>query len=102
VSSVIFMNAARAWQRCRDEYEAHVMAAYARAERETNGFLLNQAGRAAGVDPVSLFTGPWLRARRYASEELLEHWLVYPRVSFAEFEEQWVQGGGLWGSELAA
>lgn len=90
--SVIFANAADAWRRCRDEYEAHVMAAYARAEYDTNGYLLNRDGKGASIDPVTLFTGPRSRAVRYASEELLEHWLTHPRVSFAEFEQQWVAG----------
>jgi hypothetical protein len=41
--------------------------------------MLNAAGRAQGIDPRSLFTGPESRARRYASEELLEHWQSHHR-----------------------
>ena len=48
--------------------------AWLQAEHDTRGNMLNKAGRAAGVDERTLFTGPESRARRYASEELLNHW----------------------------
>lgn len=89
MASAIFAQAAAAWHQCRAEYQAHLEAAYARAERETNGYLLNRAGRAAGIDSYSLFTGPHARACKYASTELLEHWAAHPRVSFTEFEHDW-------------
>jgi hypothetical protein len=42
------------------------------AENATNGYMLSPAGKKAGVDPYSLFTGPESRARKYASPELKE------------------------------
>jgi hypothetical protein len=47
--------------------------------------MLNRAGKAAGIDERSLFTGPESRARRYASEELLNHWQSHPRPTSAYF-----------------
>lgn len=78
-----------AWRECREEYDLALYAAYVRAEAVTNGRLLNDRGLARGIDALSLFMGPWARARAYASEELLEHWETDPRVCFAEFERQW-------------
>lgn len=43
---------------------------FLRAHTELRGELLNAAGRAAYVDPATLFMGPWTRVERYASEEL--------------------------------
>ena len=48
--------------------------------------MLNRAGQAAGIGPRSLFTGPEARARKYASEELREHWQSPPRPTAAHFE----------------
>jgi hypothetical protein len=55
------------------------------AEAATRGVMLNRAGKAAGIDERSLFTGPESRARRYASEELLNHWQSHPRPTSAYF-----------------
>lgn len=44
------------------------------AEEATRGNLLNRAGRAKGIDPVSLWSGPSARARKYASDELKQWW----------------------------
>jgi hypothetical protein len=74
----------------RERYQATVLGrrferaeavehAYVQAERATNGYMLNKAGGANGIDERSLFTGPESRARRYASEELIEHWRTHPR-----------------------
>lgn len=56
------------------------------AEKATRGNMLNKAGRSAGIDERSLFTGPESRARRYASEELLNHWQSHPRPTAAYFQ----------------
>ena len=74
----------------RERYQATVIGrrferaeavehAYVQAENATNGYMLNAAGRANAIDPRSLFTGPESRARRYASEELLERWQTHHR-----------------------
>lgn len=87
--SLRFERALSEWRECREAFEIAREAAYEIAERETNGALLNDRGRAAGIDPYSLFIGPDVRARAYASEELLEHWERRRRVTFAAFEAAW-------------
>lgn len=63
---------------------------YERAERATNGFMLNAEARAAGINERSLFSGPASRARKYASEELLRWWADNPRLTLTEFRAQWL------------
>lgn len=77
------------WRECRAEYEGERLRRYWAAEEATRGALLNARGRAAGIDPESLFMGTWARARAYASEELLEHWETHPRLTYQDFETQW-------------
>lgn len=79
------------WREVRADYEDVREAAYMRAEEATNGALLNARGRAAGIDPASLFMGPARRAYAYASPELVEHWEQHPRVTYAEFERRQVR-----------
>lgn len=50
--------------------------------------MLNRRGREAGVNERTLFTGPESRARKYASEELLEYWEHHPRPTEAYFAGQ--------------
>ncbi|MDR6691501.1 hypothetical protein J2X55_002424 [Microbacterium sp. 1154] len=80
------------WRECREASDEVLHSAYTRAEVATNGALLNERGRRAQVDAVSLFMGPAVRAYAYASPELVEHWEEHPRVTYAEFERQWVAG----------
>ncbi|WP_214327856.1 VG15 protein [Nonomuraea sediminis] len=58
------------------------------AENATNGYMLNKAGQAAGIDPISLFSGPTSRATAYASEELRRWWNDHPRMTLVEFRAQ--------------
>lgn len=86
--SAIFKLAAANWRAMRAEYENYREAAYERAETACNGVLLNERGKKAGVDAYSLFMGNEVRAYAYASEELVDHWARYPRLTFAAFEQQ--------------
>lgn len=61
---------------------------YLQAEQATRGHMLTAEGRAAGIDPVSLFSGNTARARKYASEDLQRWWVDNPRLTFAEFKAQ--------------
>jgi hypothetical protein len=70
----------------RSEKRAVIENEYVRAEAATNGYMLNERGREAGVEPRTLFTGPESRARKFASEELLEYWEHNPRPTQAMFE----------------
>ena len=64
------------WRECRAAFDEVLHSAYTRAEIATNGALLNDRGRRAEVDAVSLFMGPQVRAHAYASPELLDQTLV--------------------------
>ncbi|WP_141575887.1 hypothetical protein [Actinomadura sp. WMMA1423] len=72
----------------RDAYQDWVHSQYLLAEEYTRGNLLNRVGKAAGVDPYSLFSGQWSRARKYASEELVAFWGEHGRITFAEFKRR--------------
>jgi hypothetical protein len=90
-TSVAFATAIDTWRECRAAYELHLESQTLAAENSCNGNLLNRRGRAAGIDPRSLFLGPQRRAEAYPTEELLEFWRTHPRVTFAQFERQWFQ-----------
>lgn len=89
--SAIFTTAAELWAEMKGEYDTHLDRAYMLAEEETNGYLLNREGLARGIDPVALFSGPYTRAAKYASEELIDHWQRHPRPSLPKFEKQWLE-----------
>ncbi|MFJ6707019.1 MULTISPECIES: phage minor capsid protein [unclassified Streptomyces] len=72
----------------REMYREYVWAQLLAAEEATNGYLLNRAARAAGVDPASLFTGPAHVAYARASEDLTRWWQDHPRTTLAEYTEQ--------------
>jgi hypothetical protein len=92
MTSAIFTHAAQEWARMRHDYERYIEQAYNLALQDTGGVLVNKAGRARKIDGLDLFTGPQWRANKYASEELIDYWRLYPRMSLAEFELQWLQG----------
>lgn len=79
-------------QAVRRAYGEYVHLQYLAAEDATTGNVLNARGRAKGVDPVSLFSGPGRVARAYASEELLRYWGDNGRVTYGEFEAQVLTG----------
>lgn len=87
--SAIFARAVDEYHACRAEYALHLEAAFERAQDETGGALLNRRGQRAGVSAYSLFSGSEIRALAYASEELIEHWARYPRITYEQFERQW-------------
>ncbi|MBI0374736.1 phage capsid protein [Streptomyces albiflaviniger] len=69
-------------------YDEYVYRQYLQAENDTNGYLLNKKARAAGINPVSLFSGPARTAYARASDELKEWWKEHGRLTQAEFIEQ--------------
>lgn len=73
-------------QAVRRSYEEHVHMQLIQAEQATRGHLLNPSGRNAHIDPMSLFSGPAARARKWASEDLLRFWQDNPRVTFDDFK----------------
>jgi len=74
----------------RRMYGEHVVLSVIQAEEDTRGELLNRAGKAAGIDPASLWEGPDARARKYASRELLEWWSQHGgRMTVALFNSQY-------------
>lgn len=75
-------------QAARRLYDEWVYLEWIAAEEASNGFLLNAAGVAAGIDPRELWGGNVERARRYASEELKRWWAERPRKTFTEFKAE--------------
>lgn len=75
-------------QTVRRLYGEQVHLQFLAAEEAVRGHLLSKTGRAAGIDPVTLFSGPAARARKYASEDLLRWWADHPnnmRRTYTEF-----------------
>lgn len=80
------------WRRVRRAFDLHLESQHEAAETHCNGVLLNARGRAAKVSTYSLFYGPMVRARAYASEELLDFWHTEsPRMTFERFEGQFYE-----------
>jgi hypothetical protein len=80
--------AARRKDRQRERSQEHydeVYRQYLAAEAATNGYLLNRAGLAAGINERSLFTGPEARVRKYASPELLDYFSTHGRPTRVSF-----------------
>jgi len=71
-------------ERSQEHYD-EVYRQYLAAEAATNGYMLNRAGLAAGVDEKSLFTGPEARVRKYASRELLDYFSEHGRPTRVSF-----------------
>ena len=67
------------------EYRDEVYRQWLTAEAETNGNMLNKAGRAAGIDERTLITGPESRGPKNASLELLDFFDAHPRPTRAAF-----------------
>src|SRR5258708_8560566 len=63
-------------------------AQFLQAEHELAGCLVNRRGRAAGIEPMTLWTGPRHVADAYASEELQEFWTAHPRLTGTEYRRQ--------------
>lgn len=78
----------------RREYAELTALRLLEAEDACRGYLLTKEGAAAGIDPVSLFSGPEARARKYASEELLRWWESNPRSTYAEYRADRVGDAG--------
>jgi hypothetical protein len=69
-------------------YDEYVYRQYLAAEDACNGYLLNKKAAAAGINPVTLFSGPARIAYARASDELKEWWAEHGRLTQAEFIEQ--------------
>lgn len=90
--SAIMDAAFETYRAMRADFELYRHSRYLRAHAELRGELLNGVGRAARIDPTSLFLGPWCRVEQYASEEL-RGWLAeHGRLTVEEFETQWWSG----------
>lgn len=73
------MRARERRQQREQEYRDEVYRMWLQAENETNGYMLNKAGKAAGIDERSLFTGPQARVAKYASRELRDFFDAHGR-----------------------
>ena len=72
----------------RQSFRDYVYQQYLAAEDATNGYMLNREGEGKGIDPYSLFVGNEARARRYASDELLEWWDQNGRPTLEEWKAE--------------
>ncbi|HEY3683460.1 MAG TPA: phage minor capsid protein [Streptosporangiaceae bacterium] len=81
-------------QATRRQYDDWVYTQYLAAEQDTRGHLITQAAQTAGIDPISLFSGPASRARKWASEELRRWWQDHQRLTFDEWQHGRDQGRG--------
>ncbi|MGM7423007.1 hypothetical protein [Cellulosimicrobium sp. CpK407] len=93
--SVIFEAALDQYRACREAFEDYREGQYRRALDELGGVLLNRDGQRERVDTYSLFIGSHQRADRWASEELRGWWARHGRMTYAEFERQYVEQ--MWG-----
>ncbi|MEU3613126.1 phage minor capsid protein [Streptomyces sp. NPDC006872] len=75
-------------EQIREMYREHVYSQLLAAEDATNGYLLSRKGQAAGVDPITLFSGPAHIAYARASEDLIRWWQDHPRLTLTEYTEQ--------------
>lgn len=99
--SVILSDALAMYQRMREDFELHRRAAFTRAYEELRGELLSARGRAARIDPYSLFMGPRIRVEAYASEELQQWFAQHGRPTVEQFEAQWWTGQGMLHSDVS-
>lgn len=74
--------------RIRADFDVYLDARMNVAEEHTRsaGFL-NARGRAAGIDPRTLFYGPAVRVQAYASEELKAFFRDHGRLTYERFEQ---------------
>lgn len=79
------MRAKERRQQRESEYKDEVYRQWLQAEAETNGYMLNKAGKAAGIDERSLFTGPQSRVAKYASRELRDYFDKHGRPTRVAF-----------------
>jgi SPP1 gp7 family putative phage head morphogenesis protein len=70
---------------CMSQFKEYADRAYLDAEKACRGRLVSRAAEKAGVNPRTLFTGQDVRARKYASEELLGYWQQYGRLTLHDF-----------------
>ena len=94
--SVIFAEAASKWSEMSMDFMAYIDSAYSQALEATAGVMVNAEGRAKHIDSYILFRSNRAYARKYASEELLEHWASFPRLTMVEYERQWLEGRVDW------
>lgn len=71
-------------ERAREEFDGYRYSQYRKAENDL-GYLLNAEGRKAGIDDLSLFSGPVSRVNKYGSEELKAWFNQHGRPTLASF-----------------
>lgn len=73
--------------RIRADFDLHLESQMTEADRACRSAgMLNARGRAAGIDPRTLFYGPAVRVAAYASPELAGWFATNGRMTYAEFE----------------
>lgn len=76
----------------RDEYWDYVSSRYAAANIDTNCNFLNRLGKKNKVNAWTLFSGPFSRVEKYASDELYAWFEEHGRLTYEDFEKQYLSG----------
>lgn len=87
--SYIFEQAQLMWKQMREDWQDYVAVQYDKALEDCCGVLVNKLGLSEGIQSESLFTGHLSRAKKYASEELIQWWEEHPRMTMTDYEYQW-------------
>jgi hypothetical protein len=91
--SAIFEAALEQYRECKAAFEDYRENQYRRALNDLGGHLLNRDGQREGIDTWSLFIGSHQRADKWASEELRAWFAENGRMTYTEFEAQYVEIG---------
>lgn len=84
-------------ERAREEYDEYLYSQYSKCTSELS-FMLNEEGRAKGIDDFSLFSGNAARVKKYGSEELQAWFGTNGRHTLGSFR----YGMFRWGSDHKA
>jgi hypothetical protein len=89
-TSAIYAYAEDLRKQMLSDFDAVSNAEYDAAHDATNGIMLNERGRFAGISAWAVFAGsPVMDC--YASEELLTWKADHPRTTRTEFEQRWLE-----------
>jgi len=87
--SLLFQVAAQLSRQLTQDWHLDLDRRISAADEATHGYMVTPEGKALGLTPLDLFTGPTSRTR-YATRELQDHWLEHPRTTRAQFEQEWI------------
>lgn len=87
--SALFQAAAQLSRQLTQDWHDDLARRIADADEATHGYMVTAEGKAKGLTPLDLFTGPPSRIQ-YATRELQDHWLDHPRITRSRYEAEWI------------